>query len=296
MRSITRREAIKKGGRLFLGAATCSLLPGFATGCSNQALEPGMVAELMQKTKNANLSDIRLSVIYNNVPSNRDMRTDWGFACLIEGLDKTIIFDAGRYDDLFMTNLSKLKVDPHQIDDLFISHDHPDHIGGTLKLLDIRHDIDISLVHSFPSGFKSAIKKMGANVIETDQPCIVSAHCLSTGEMQSFVKNEQALVIRTDEGSIILTGCAHPGVVEIVERAQQITRQNVLLVMGGFHLLMDDASSIRTKAARLKGLGVRYVAPSHCTGGEAIKILAEIYGDRFIDSGVGRIITAKDIA
>lgn len=296
MRSITRREAIKKSGRFIIGASACSLLPGLATGCSNQALDPDRVAELMQKTKNANLSDIRLSVIYNNVPNNRDMRTDWGFACLIEGLDKTIIFDAGRYDDIFLSNVAKLQIDLQQIDELFLSHDHPDHIGGTLKLLDIRHDIDVSLVHSFPSGFKNAVKKMGANLIETDQPCMVSAHCLSTGEMQSFVKNEQALVIRTDEGSIILTGCAHPGVVEIVERAQKITKQNVLLVMGGFHLLMDGASNIRNKGGQLKELGVRYVAPSHCTGGEAIKILAELYGDRFIDSGAGRIITAKDFA
>lgn len=56
--------------------------------------------------------------------------------------------------------------------------------------------------------------------------------------MKNFVRNEHSLVIFTDNGLIILTGCAHPGVVEIVERAKKITKQEVLLVAGGFHFLL----------------------------------------------------------
>jgi 7,8-dihydropterin-6-yl-methyl-4-(beta-D-ribofuranosyl)aminobenzene 5'-phosphate synthase len=84
-------------------------------------------------------------------------------------------------------------------------------------------------------------------------------------------------------------------VVEIVERAKLLTGSDVLLVAGGFHLLMDDAASIRKKASRLKALGVRFVAPSHCTGAEAIKILAETFASRFIHSGVGRTINGGDL-
>jgi 7,8-dihydropterin-6-yl-methyl-4-(beta-D-ribofuranosyl)aminobenzene 5'-phosphate synthase len=160
----------------------------------------------------------------------------------------------------------------------------------------MRNDISLALVKSFPWGFKKAVKKYGADVKEIDFPSVVSKNCLSTGEMRSVVKNEHGLIILTDEGSIILTGCAHPGVVEIVEQTKTITDQEVLLVAGGFHLLMDDAASIRKKALRLKELGVRHVAPTHCTGGEAMKLFAEVYGDRFIDSGVGRIITAADLS
>jgi len=112
--------------------------------------------------------------------------------------------------------------------------------------------------------------------------------------MNSFVKNEHALIIPTNQGSIILTGCAHPGVVEIVEQTKAITKQDILLVAGGFHLLMDDAEGIRKKAEKLKTLGVRNVAPSHCSGGEAIGILANIFGNSFLKSGVGRLLTVND--
>lgn len=296
MRPITRREAIKKGGRFLLGTATFSFFPAFASGCSKQELDPDIVAKLMQNTKNADIGNIKLTVVYDNVPHRKGLRTDWGFSCLVEGLDKTILFDAGRFDDLFMSNLSELKIDPHRIDELFISHDHPDHIGGTLKLLGIRNEINVSLVKAFPSGFKKAVKKTGANLAEVYQPRIISRNCLSTGELKNFIKNEHSLVILTNKGSIILTGCSHPGVIEIVECAKMITKKEVLLVVGGFHLLRDSGSSIRRKALRLKELGVRHVAPSHCSGGEAIKIFADVYGDRFIESGLGRKIIVNDFS
>ena len=294
MKPITRREAIKKTGRLLLGASACSLLPRFGTGCSQREVDTKLAAQLMQNTQNAKLDDIRLTILYDNVPYKEGLRTDWGFSCLVDGLDKSILFDAGRFDDIFLSNLSKLNVDLKRIDELFLSHDHPDHIGGVMKVLDARPGINISLVGSFPWGFKKAVSKRGGHVSETGHPCAISQNCLSTGEMTSAVKNEQSLIIPTDQGSIILTGCAHPGVVEIVEQTKAITKQDVLLVTGGFHLLMDDASSIRKKAERLKQLGVRNVAPSHCSGGEAIGILAEIFGDRFLKSGAGRIISVSD--
>jgi 7,8-dihydropterin-6-yl-methyl-4-(beta-D-ribofuranosyl)aminobenzene 5'-phosphate synthase len=83
-------------------------------------------------------------------------------------------------------------------------------------------------------------------------------------------------------------------VVEIVERARQITNKEVLLLIGGFHLMADHASSLRKIAENLKTMGVHYVAPSHCSGGETMKVFAEVYGNRFLDSGLGRIITSKD--
>ena len=71
----------------------------------------------------------------------------------------------------------------------FFFHDHPDHIGGVLRVLDTRPDITVSLVESFPWGFKNAVAQRGCTVRETDQPCAISANYLSTGEMASAGKN-----------------------------------------------------------------------------------------------------------
>lgn len=294
MEPITRRKAIKKGVRFLLTASAYSLLPISGIGCSQREVDTELASRLMRDTQKAKIDDIRFTILYDNVPYKEGLRTDWGFSCLVEGLDKTILFDAGRYDNIFLSNLSKLNVDLNGIDELFLSHDHPDHIGGVMKVLDARPDTNVSLVESFPWGFKKAIGKGNGHIRETDHPCRISGNCLSTGEMTSVVKNEHALIIPTDQGVIILTGCAHPGVDDIVEQTKAITQQDILLVAGGFHLLMDDASSIRKQAERLKQLGVRNIAPSHCSGGEAIAILADVFGNRFLKSGAGRIITVND--
>ena len=51
----------------------------------------------------------------------------------------------------------------------------------------------------------------------------------------------------------------------------------------------------RQKAEQLMRLGVRHVAPSHCSGGEAIGIFADVFGSRFLKSGVGRVLTVDDL-
>jgi hypothetical protein len=55
MKPITRREAIKKSGRLLLGASACSLLPRFGTGCTQREVDTKLAARLMQNTQNAKL-------------------------------------------------------------------------------------------------------------------------------------------------------------------------------------------------------------------------------------------------
>ena len=90
--------------------------------------------------------------------------------------------------------MSKLQIDPHQIDELVISHDHPDHIGGTLNLVKINNSINVTLAKSFPSGPKKPVKKEGASITEIEHPQTLSAAVLSSGEMRSAVKMDVVLL------------------------------------------------------------------------------------------------------
>jgi 7,8-dihydropterin-6-yl-methyl-4-(beta-D-ribofuranosyl)aminobenzene 5'-phosphate synthase len=295
MKKVTRREAMIRAGQFIIGAAAGTSLSSHLSGCSNQEPDQKTKTAVMEKTAPLDIKDIKLTVVYDNISFRKDLRTDWGFSCLIQGLDKTILFDLGRYDNIFISNMSKLEIDLFQIDELVISHDHPDHIGGVKVFLEKHPGVRVHLVKSFRSGFKKMVRKFGAELSEINQPCHITRNCISTGEMKSIIRNEHALIILTNKGLVVITGCAHPGVVDIVERSQQITGKKTLLVMGGFHLLNDYDSSIRKKVKRLKELGVRYVAPSHCTGGEAFDIFAKEFGEQFILSGAGRTITGNDL-
>ncbi|MBN1665650.1 MAG: hypothetical protein JW862_01120 [Anaerolineales bacterium] len=89
---------------------------------------------------------------------------------------------------------------------------------------------------------------------------------------------------------MVVTGCAHPGILEIVKKAQAWTRAPVQLVMGGFHLKDHQSAAIEQITHQLQGLGVKQVAPSHCTGDQARNLLADVYDENFIHSGVGKVI------
>jgi len=47
------------------------------------------------------------------------------------------------------------------------------------------------------------------------------------------------LIIDSKKGLIIITGCAHPGIVNIVKRAKGLMKKDkVYLVLGGFTILL----------------------------------------------------------
>lgn len=81
---------------------------------------------------------IQLTVVYDNYAFQPGLKTAWGFACLIEGFEKTILFDTGGDAVIFRHNMEKLKIDPQSIDALVLSHAHWDHQNGIPALLD-RH-------------------------------------------------------------------------------------------------------------------------------------------------------------
>ncbi len=87
-----------------------------------------------------------------------------------------------------------------------------------------------------------------------------------------------------------MTGCAHPGIVNIVEKASEILGKKISFIFGGFHLM--EATRPK-KAEVIKGLnkaGVDRRGATHCTGEQQIAWFRERYGDRFVSIGVGRIV------
>jgi len=111
----------------------------------------------------------------------------------------------------------------------------------------------------------------------------------TTGEIQGRIV-EQSLAVTTEQGLVVVTGCAHPGIVEVVRRARQMGGDEVCLVLGGFHLASASEGRIAAILASFRELGVRRVAPCHCTGKGAMRMFAAEYGEDFIKAGVGLIL------
>ncbi len=114
----------------------------------------------------------------------------------------------------------------------------------------------------------------------------------TTGEVGRGIV-EQGLAVETSEGLVVVTGCAHPGVVEMVRAAKAIAKGEVALVMGGFHLGSASKRRVNRIISDFRDLAVRRVAPCHCTGQQAINMFASAFGEDYIKNGVGRVITVN---
>ena len=107
------------------------------------------------------------------------------------------------------------------------------------------------------------------------------------------MEEDQALVINVKEkGLVVLSGCAHAGIVNTVEYAKEISgNNNVLAIIGGFHLASASEDEIKQTIDHIKSLNPKLVVPSHCTGFQAQCHFASQMTDEFIEGIVGAIYT-----
>lgn len=233
-----------------------------------------------------------ITVVYNNVPYNNELTTGWGISCFIEGLEKTILFDTGGEGSILLGNMKKLEIDPREVDAVILSHIHADHTGGLWDLLEKNNQIIVYFPESFPAGFKNKTKKLCREIVAVRKPIKVCTQTWSTGELGSWIK-EQSLVIDTRGGLIVITGCAHPGIINIVRFARNHFKKDVYLVLGGFHLMAYRENQVKKIIKDLKELGVRKIGPSHCTGGRPIELFRKAWGKDFVDLGCGAKIKVQ---
>jgi 7,8-dihydropterin-6-yl-methyl-4-(beta-D-ribofuranosyl)aminobenzene 5'-phosphate synthase len=241
------------------------------------------------ETQKSEQGRLRLHVVFNNVPYKAGLKTGWGFSCLIEGLEKTVLFDTGGNGDILLSNMRQLGLDAEAVDVVALSHIHGDHTGGVGAFLARNPDVTVYMPESFPASFQQDVIHLGAAVDTVSGPRQLLDSVHSTGEMGWSVK-EQALIVDTPRGFIVITGCAHPNVADMAERAHQYLGKKIYLLMGGFHLGGRTDAEIRTIIKRLKAVGVEKVAPSHCTGDNAIRMFRDEWKDDFIEGGLGAII------
>jgi 7,8-dihydropterin-6-yl-methyl-4-(beta-D-ribofuranosyl)aminobenzene 5'-phosphate synthase len=231
----------------------------------------------------------RLTVVFDNVAHRGGPTPGWGFSCLVEGAGATVLFDTGADGETLLANMRQLGHAPAALDAVVLSHIHADHTGGLEALLAARPGLDVWLPAAFPATFQRSVAARGARVHPVHAAGALFGPFLSTGPLDHGV-TEQALIVDTAGGLVVITGCAHPGIVRIVEVAMQSTGRPVHLLMGGFHLMRADRGQIDGVIARLRALGVEKVAPSHCTGDVAIGRFRRAWGADFVDSGLGAVI------
>lgn len=233
-----------------------------------------------------------LTVLYNNHSRNPLVRPAHGMACLVEGLERTVLFDTGGDGVILLDNMKALGKDPQAVDAVVISHAHWDHTGGLFVFLhQARPGIEVFVPKSVSALFREHVALLGAKPTVVDAPLEILRGLHSTGEMGDAKlpadRREQALVFAGEAGAVVLTGCAHPAIVEIVRQAHHLVPGPIDAVIGGFHLKDAEADVAARAIAGLKGLGIRRIGPSHCTGDTHTEAFRRVWGDGLIDFDAG---------
>jgi 7,8-dihydropterin-6-yl-methyl-4-(beta-D-ribofuranosyl)aminobenzene 5'-phosphate synthase len=236
-----------------------------------------------------------LTILYDNIRFDPRLKTAWGFSCLVRGLEKTILFDTGGDGFTLLENMRRLRVEPSEIDIVVLSHIHGDHTGGLERFLERNSHVIVYLPASFPENFKKAVKSLGARFEEVLEARELFPGAYTTGELGDGIR-EQALALKTTEGLVVITGCAHPGIVNMVRKAKEMTGQDtVYLLVGGFHLGGEQPSRIKSVAKELRLLSVQKVVPCHCSGDETRRLFREKFGADYVEGGVGKGIELPDL-
>ena len=242
-----------------------------------------------------------------------------------------ILFDTGTYPEPIIDNMERLGLKPHDIDYVVISHNHYDHTGGLLGILDkIGHMVPVIAPSSLsktsihigerlriitapihPAKFlDDIIARKGYPLLIDDPVKIIDGvwttgifdHCGENNET-FYVENgklvpdtlcdELSLAIDMGSYGIVITGCAHPGITRIVERASKIIGKKIRIVIGGLHLVGYEESKIYGIAEELRSMGVEMIYPGHCTGIDAEYVLKKIYGDNCLILRAGMKLVFK---
>jgi 7,8-dihydropterin-6-yl-methyl-4-(beta-D-ribofuranosyl)aminobenzene 5'-phosphate synthase len=240
------------------------------------------------------LSELAITVVHDNNPCVDSLKTAWGFSAFVTGTEKTILFDTGSDGTLLLENMAKLQIDPGRVDLVVLSHIHGDHTGGLTGLLKENPRVQVCLPGSFPAKFKAAVQDHGATIVEVREPREICKDVYTTGVLGRRIK-EQALILRTGRGLVVLTGCAHPGVIRIVKEVRRRHEGSILLVIGGFHLEWVTRGMVRSIIAAFRSYGIRYVAPTHCSGDKARQLFQESYGPGYVEAGAGKTIPLVEL-
>ncbi|GAH60136.1 unnamed protein product, partial [marine sediment metagenome] len=121
------------------------------------------------------VNDLTITVVYDNNPYKQGLETAWGFACLITGAEKTILFDTGGDGSILLNNMEKLATEPNSVELVILSHIHGDHTGGLGSFLEKNSGVTVYLPKSFPTRFKDEAKGYGAKTVEVEQPLWIAS-------------------------------------------------------------------------------------------------------------------------
>jgi 7,8-dihydropterin-6-yl-methyl-4-(beta-D-ribofuranosyl)aminobenzene 5'-phosphate synthase len=267
-----------------------------------------------------------IKTLIENISDNPNLGAEHGLSLYIETKRHKILFDTGASQQ-FAENARKMDVDLAAVDIAILSHGHYDHGGGIRTFLELNQIAKIYMNKNvFQNHYSQSIfsqqKYIGLDQglypnprfvfvedgLIIDEELELFSHIDGNrfppsgnqdlymeinGELQQDdFTHEQNLIVRGDGKNLLVAGCAHKGIVNIVNQFYRDKMMMPDLVIGGFHLY-NGAAKKDEEPSIVAGIGqalaetkVQYFT-GHCTGKKSYEQLKVILGEKlgYISTG-----------
>ncbi len=255
------------------------------------------------------------------------LTSEHGLSFYIRTGDRRILFDTGQGATL-LNNADLLEIDLSRVDTVVLSHGHFDHAGGLEKLM--QRNQSFTLVGHPDNFYDKQVKRNGryyaigmlrekalleqfniAMRLEKE-PTEIAPGIMTTGRIPmetayeavepgffvkeggdikpDTIKDDRALILDTPKGIVVVLGCAHRGIINILNHVNTITgNKKIHAIMGGLHLLNADVGKLQMVFNALGEFDIDRIIVGHCTGFNATAALVNTFGDKIVPNTVGSV-------
>ena len=262
----------------------------------------------------------------NSAATASSVIAEHGFACYLESEAGNYLFDTGQGLGI-VHNSMVLKKDLSKVKAIMLSHGHYDHTGGLAKALQIVGERDVyAHPDIFAKKCKETqgkekyvgipfnrayLESLGANFRLNTQFMEIGRKIYLTGEVPRLsdfekgaenlftytdtgekiqpdpIKDDLSVIVDSDRGLIIVFGCAHAGMINIINHAvKSLNKNKIYAVMGGTHLMASSDAQFTETLKMINEYEIEHVGVSHCTGLEKASLLHANLRDRFFFASV----------
>ena len=265
---------------------------------------------------------MRIINLVENELGNSGCEAAHGLSFYVETGNHKLLFDSSP-SEVVIRNAQKLGVDLTIVDTVILSHGHYDHSGGILPFVELNPRAKIYMQHNADGeyyafdGEEQGFRYIGIDkkILSLPQVQLLKGDTKIDDELQVFTvdnrafplpstnkrlrefcngqyiqdefHHEQNLLLTADGKKILFCGCAHNGILNVMETLERKFGPASLpdLVIGGFHLMKRtefseaDTAEVTEIANRLKTYKSHF-ATCHCTGLPVFNQMKEIMGEQ----------------
>lgn len=270
-----------------------------------------------------------VNTLVENTAINTQFKASHGLSFYIQTDKHNILFDVGENEN-FLHNARQLNVSIKDVDIVIISHAHFDH-GGALEIF--LKENNTALIYLQKTAFGKYYSVIGDNKFDLSLNNALKKHpqvklmddftriddelsifsnitgqkltstvnsCLYKKMNHELVldnfEHEQCLVVESKNKKILFGGCAHNGIVNILEKGESLYQTEFDFVFSGFHLF-NPRTKISENPKLITAIGQELLKrktifyTGHCTGQEAFDTLKENMKDKIWYASAGSEVT-----